>query len=378
MDLSKWNKIVSQFPVPHVLQTWEWAEVKQTFGWKPYFKVWEDKDNDSKVVASALILMKPLPLKGFATNLKVMYSPKGPLLYDWADKELRTRVFTDLERIADEEKAIFVKIDPDVDVGANEVKSADNKIELIGHDVLREMKSRKWIFSDSQIQFRNTVILDLTLSEEDLLARMKQKTRYNIRLATRKGVQVRVGSKSDINMLYDMYVETSSRDGFIIRGREYYEKVWNTFFLDESIVPGAINPEQPYATPYIAEFQNTPIAAIIVFHFGKRAWYLYGMSRKLHRNLMPNYILQWEAIRHAKQAGVRVYDLWGAPDRFDKSDPLWGVYRFKEGFGGQVVKTIGAWDFVPRPLWYVLYTKAIPNILALMRKYHKSDSHLME
>ena len=102
------------------------------------------------------------------------------------------------------------------------------------------------------------------------------------------------------------------------------------------------------------------------------------MSRKLHRNLMPNYILQWEAILHAKLAGVRIYDLWGAPDRFDESDPLWGVYRFKEGFGGQVVRTIGAWDFIPRPLWYGLYTKTIPNILALMRKYHKSDSHLME
>jgi lipid II:glycine glycyltransferase (peptidoglycan interpeptide bridge formation enzyme) len=110
------------------------------------------------------------------------------------------------------------------------------------------------------------------------------------------------------------------------------------------------------------------VAALIVFRFCGKAWYLYGMSRSLHREKMPNYLLQWEAMRRAKAAGCTVYDLWGAPEVFNESDPLWGVFRFKLGLGGVVHRTIGAWDLPIRPVLYRLYTHLLPRLLAIMRR----------
>jgi lipid II:glycine glycyltransferase (peptidoglycan interpeptide bridge formation enzyme) len=117
----------------------------------------------------------------------------------------------------------------------------------------------------------------------------------------------------------------------------------------------------------IAEVQGEPVAAIFLFYFAKRAYYLYGMSGESHREKMPNALLQWEGMRRAKAAGCELYDLWGAPDVFDESDGMWGVFRFKEGLGGQVVRTLGAWDFTPSPMLYKLYTQALPRILDVMR-----------
>jgi lipid II:glycine glycyltransferase (peptidoglycan interpeptide bridge formation enzyme) len=117
----------------------------------------------------------------------------------------------------------------------------------------------------------------------------------------------------------------------------------------------------------IAEVDHEPVADIFVFMFAGRAYYVYGMSREAHREKMPTYLLQWEAMKRAKAAGCTVYDLWGAPEVFDESDSMWGVYRFKEGMGGQVVRTLGAWDYAPNPLWYKLYAEVMPRLLDVMR-----------
>jgi lipid II:glycine glycyltransferase (peptidoglycan interpeptide bridge formation enzyme) len=122
------------------------------------------------------------------------------------------------------------------------------------------------------------------------------------------------------------------------------------------------------AEALIAEVNGELIAALIVFRFASKAWYMYGMSLPAHREKMPNHLLQWEAIRRAKECGCTTYDLWGAPDAFDQSDPLWGVYRFKEGLGGQVVRHIGAWDLPVRPMLYSLYTRILPRVLNVMRR----------
>src|SRR5258706_5412636 len=190
-----------------------------------------------------------------------------------------------------------------------------------------------------------------------MLARMKQKTRYNIRLAEKRGVTLRVGTKDNLPMLYKMYAETSVRDGFVIRDEGYYQTVWNLF----------MNSSEPICEPLIAEVDNEPVAAIFVFYFAGRAYYVYGMSRNAHREKMATYLLQWEAMKRARAKGCSIYDLWGAPDVFDESDSMWGVYRFKEGLGGKVVRTLGAWDFAPNPLWYKLYSEIIPRVLDLMR-----------
>ena len=117
----------------------------------------------------------------------------------------------------------------------------------------------------------------------------------------------------------------------------------------------------------MAEVDGEAVAAIFVFYFAGHAYYLYGMSREAHREKMPNYLLQWEAIKRAKDRGCADYDLWGAPDDFSERDPLWGVFRFKEGLGGSVVRTIGAWDYPASLLWYKAYTQLVPRLLDIMR-----------
>ena len=130
----------------------------------------------------------------------------------------------------------------------------------------------------------------------------------------------------------------------------------------------------PTAVPLIAEVDGEPVAAVFVYRFSGRAYYIYGMSREVHREKMPNYLLQWEAMRYAKSMGCRQYDLWGAPDSFTEEDSMWGVYKFKEGLGGEVVRTLGAWDYAPHPLWYKLYSETMPRILNVMRNRGKRNT----
>jgi lipid II:glycine glycyltransferase (peptidoglycan interpeptide bridge formation enzyme) len=192
--------------------------------------------------------------------------------------------------------------------------------------------------------------------------RMKQKTRYNVRLAEKKGVSVRVGKPEDLAMLYHMYAETSVRDGFVIRDENYYMTVWKTFMQNDSSFT-----LHPSSFPLIAEVDNEPVAAIFLFTFAGRGYYVYGMSRDKRREKMPTYLLQWAAMKYAKARGCLTYDLWGAPDVFDESDPLWGVYRFKEGLGGEVVRTLGAYDFAPSRFWYKMYADVMPRVLNFMK-----------
>jgi len=368
-----WNSIISRLPNPHFLQTYEWGQVKANYGWQPIYLVWDEAGTmkeerllssfDFHPSAAALILKRQILRNGFAARLSILYSPKGPLL-DWSNKPLQDRVFSDLQAFAKKEGAVFLKTDPDVVLGTGIPPNEENLIDNSGQVVISELKRRGWRYSSDQIQFKNTVLIDLTLSEEELLARMKQKTRYNIRLAEKKGVSLRVGKPEDFGMLYKMYAETSVRDGFVIRDESYYRTVWK-LFMDSN---------EPTCEPLITEVDGEPVAAIFVFYFGGRAYYVYGMSRDVHREKMPTYLLQWEAMKRAKARGCSVYDLWGAPDVFNKSDSMWGVYRFKEGLGGKVVRTLGAWDYAPNPFWYKLYSEIIPRVLDLMRTRGKAKT----
>lgn len=312
-------------------------------------------------------------MAGMSARLSILYAPKGPLL-DWTNVSLRDRVLDDLQAFARKEGAIFLKMDPDVVLGTGVPSEADDVPDPDGQAVSSELVRRGWRYSSDQIQFKNTILIDLRPSEEELLSRMKQKTRYNIRLAEKKGVTLRIGTTDDFGMLYKMYAETSVRDGFVIRDENYYETVWRTFAQHPAGgSPSAItNYQLPFAEPLIAQVDNEPVAAIFVFYFAGRAYYVYGMSRDVHREKMPSYLLQWEAIRRARVRGCAFYDLWGAPELFDQSDSLWGVYRFKEGLGGRVVRTLGAWDFAPNPFWYKLYSEIIPRLLDVMRSRGKA------
>ncbi|MEW6084524.1 MAG: peptidoglycan bridge formation glycyltransferase FemA/FemB family protein [Chloroflexota bacterium] len=388
-----WNSIISKLPNPHFLQTYEWGQVKAKYGWSPLYAVW-DADGKWKVesdlnllstfhspVAASLILKRQILRNGFAARLSILYSPKGPLL-DWTNESLRTRVLDDLQSFAKKQGAIFLKCDPDVVLGRGVPQSGEDVEDKTGQAITSDLKRRGWGYSSDQIQFKNTVVIDLNPTEDELLARMKQKTRYNIRLAEKKGVSLRVGELEDLGMLYKMYAETSVRDGFVIRNEDYYKTVWQIFMAANQ--SQASNPQfsnspitgyqLPFAEPLIAEVDNEPVAAIFVFYFADRAYYVYGMSRDAHREKMPTYLLQWEAMKRAKARGCRTYDLWGAPDIFDESDSMWGVYRFKEGLGGQVVRTLGAWDYAPNRLWYKLYSDVMPRVLDVMRARGKAKT----
>ena len=376
---SAWNELISSLPNPHLLQTWQWAEVKAKYGWKSMPFIWHSQlaTPISQSVAAAMVLKRTIPVSGFAKKMCVLYIPKGPLM-DWRDAALPARVLDDLQTLARRQGALFVKIDPDVILGIGIPGSQEAVEDNSGQAVRSDLTRRGWIFSSDQIQFRNTVLVDLSLSEDELLARMKQKTRYNIRLAEKRGVTVRSGTMADLQMLYRLYAETSVRDGFVIRDEDYYQTVWQTFMrtnvdrFDSSKVPSFEPSNLPTCEPLIAEVEGQVVAAIFVFYFAGHAYYLYGMSHEAHREMMPNHLLQWEAMRRAKAAGCKVYDLWGAPDAFDESDSLWGVFRFKEGLGGQVVRTLGAWDYPASTLLYKLYTQAIPRVLDIMRARGKS------
>ncbi len=387
-----WNEIVSKLPNPHFLQTYEWGQVKAKYGWIPYYAVWTEDgkwkaENDpgvlspfhSPVVAAALILKRQIISKGFAARLSILYVPKGPLL-DWTNGSLRKRVLDDLQSFAKKQGAIFLKIDPDVVLGRGVPVSADEVTENSGQVVRSDLRRRGWVESSDQIQFRNTVIVDLSASEEEILMRMKQKTRYNIRLAERKGVVVRVGKAEDLGMLYRMYAETSVRDSFVIREEGYYKTVWELFMGGRQSSNSPVASLQfPSATPLIAEVDGEPVAGLFLFMFAGRAYYVYGMSRDKRREKMPTYLLQWAAMKHAKAHGCLTYDLWGAPDVFDERDSMWGVYRFKEGLGGEVVRTLGAYDFAPNKFWYRMYQDVMPRVLDFMRaRGRKKTRQLLE
>jgi len=339
------------------------------YGWQPIYLVWDEEgkmkeartDLSSFVfpIQAACLVLKRTAFRRFS----IFYAPKGPLM-DWMNESLRKRVLDDLQNFAKKQGAIFLKLDPDVVLGRGVPTSVDEVTENSGQAVRSDLKRRGWAESSDQIQFRNTVMVDLSASEEDILMRMKQKTRYNVRLAEKKGVTVRVGGEDDLPMLYKMYAETSMRDGFVIRDEEYYLMVWKMF----------MKASEPSAVPLIAEVGGEAVAAIFLFMFAGRGYYVYGMSRNAHREKMPTYLLQWAAMKHAKANACLTYDLWGAPDVFDESDSMWGVYRFKEGLGGEVVRTLGAYDFAPSKFWYSMYSDVMPRVLNFMRSRGKEKT----
>ncbi len=350
-DREAWNDALLNLPQPHLLQSWDWGELKAQHGWKPERILWRETSGRTLAAAQVLTRRADLPLG----SLRVRYVPRGPLL-DWSDSETRSQVLWDLESLADETGVIQLKIDPDLPVGFGVPGEDGAEPHPIGQLLQAALEVAGWRRSPERIQFRNTMILDLTRTEDDILADMKQKTRYNVRLAGRRGVEIRRGTREDMDLLYEMYAETAQRDGFVIRDADYYHAAWGQFL------------EKGLAQPLIAEVQGEAVAGLVVYRFGARAWYLYGMSIDKHREKMPNYLLQWEAIRWAKDHGCEEYDLWGAPDTFSKEDPMWGVYRFKRGFQARVVRTLGAWDFTTRPLLHTLYHRALPPVLEVMRR----------
>lgn len=352
----EWDEIIAKLPGASLLQTAQWAEVKARVGWEAFPKLW--KKEDGTVEAAALILKRPIKAGPLSSGKSFLYVPRGPLM-DWENDSLRDRVLSDLAEFARTQKALFIKIDPDVPLSFGEPGTENYRENAAGQKLLSFYQSHGWVHSPQQIQFANSVWINTEPSPDDLLANMKQRTRYKVRLAEKKGVAIRRGNPSDFEPIADLYAETSARDGFLIRDKQYYLDVWQRFYKAGML------------TPLIAEVEGNMVAAVMIFVTGNTARYVYGMSGQEHREKMPNYLLQWEAIKLAKEKGCTTYDLWGAPDEFTETDRMWGVYQFKRGLGGEVVITPGAWDLPVNKTGYDLFVHSLPKFIAFLKKISK-------
>lgn len=311
-----WDDFLQQYPQAHVLQTSAWGVLKTKFNWTAV-------PVQSKG-CGALVLFRRLPL-GFS----IAYIPKGPVGENWAS------LWPDIDRVCKQHRAVFLQVEPD----AFDSEEIDLSNEFVGFEP-----------ADKTFQPRQTIILSLEGEEEEWMARMKQKTRYNIRLSMKKEVLVR--ESQDVKQFYQLMTTTGERDRFGVHSLEYYQLAYDLFSSRGECVL------------LQAEYDHQPLAAVMVFARGNRSWYFYGASSNLERNRMPAYLVQWEAMRWAASRGCTVYDLWGIPDLpeekleagfTEKEEGLWSVYRFKRGFGGSIQRSVGAWVRVYHPLLYRLY-----------------------
>ncbi|MGE5251928.1 MAG: lipid II:glycine glycyltransferase FemX [Bacteroidota bacterium] len=313
VPLDLWRSYGAAHPELHLLQTAEWGELKSAFGWKPVRLI--------RDAAGVQILFRALPL-----GLSIAYIPKALTL---------DGLLGEIDAACREHHAVFCKWEPDA---------------WASHEAGRDSPPPGFTLSPQNIQPPRTILVDLRGGEDETLSRMKQKTRYNIRLAEKKGV--RVAPWQDVEAFHRMMQVTGGRNEFGVHSLPYYRRAFELFH------------PQGMAELLVAEYEGKPLAALMVFAHGKRAWYVYGASNDEERNRMPAYLLQWEAMRWARRRGCSEYDLWGVPDEEEaaleanfesRGDGLWGVYRFKRGFGGELKRSEQAMDRVYRPLLYRLY-----------------------
>jgi lipid II:glycine glycyltransferase (peptidoglycan interpeptide bridge formation enzyme) len=319
-----WDRFVDEHAQGHLLQSWHWGELKASGHWQPLRLALFDDDTHT-IVAATQVLLRVVPFVP-SRIVNLAYIPRGPVIH-WAQAEVCEVFFLLLHRFLRRQGAIALRLEP-----AQPLETPEGEVL-----VKRLMTQR--MHPEHAIQPLRTIMLDLEPSEEMLLAHMKEKWRYNVRLAARKGVTVRVAeTPADVCAWYRLLRMTSERDNFGIHEYAYYEHVWNLMKPNDE------------ARLFLAEHEGRLLAGIFVGLFARQAIYLFGASGNEERQLMPNYALQWEAIRWAKQQGALLYDFWGIPETDDESEAMSGVYRFKRGWGGRIVQFPGCYEIVYRPL----------------------------
>jgi peptidoglycan pentaglycine glycine transferase (the first glycine) len=347
LNTSQWDEFLTHHPHAHLLQTLPWGELKSTFGWDVIrIGISEARVSDVStkppamdMTAGAQILFRHLPF-----GLRFAYIPKGPVFPLNTDSTLtslgdpHSLLWQEVDQICKKYRAIFCKVEPDAwESGSMQKTPATGTLP-------------GFIPSQHSIQPPRTLVVNISGEEDQVLGRMRQKTRYNIKLALKKGVVAH--PSNDLESFYRLMQETAGRDRFGVHSQAYYRQIYELFY------------PRGECELLVAEYQGQPLAGLIVFAHGPRAWYLYGASASDHRDRMPTYLLQWEAMRWARSRGCSEYDLWGVPDEEEdllekefttRQDGLWGVYRFKRGFGGQLRRSAGALDRVYRAPLYHLY-----------------------
>ncbi len=347
---AEWNAFIGAHPRAHVLQQWAWGDLKAAFGWQAERVV--VRNDAGEIIAAAQVLFRKLPF-----HLGTMaYLAMGPLIIEPFPETATPRdyilavLWERIRQTSRTHRAAFLKWEPGIFADAS---SHEAVIESLMHGKFQYLGLR---LSPQTVQPPNTVMIDIPGDEDTILARMNQGTRRKIRQSLKNGITYRECSKADVAIFTSMMNTTGERNEFGVHEPAYYQKAYDLF------VP------QGDAALILAEHEGDPLAGIMVFAKGQTAWYLYGASSNIKRNLMGAYGVQWAAIQWAKAKGCTKYDMWGIPDEYEatleaqfefRSDGLWGVYGFKRGWGGQVVRSLGAWDKVYNPVIYAAYQLAL-------------------
>lgn len=350
-----------------LLQSRFWAQFRRQFGWQA--QAFRCRYREASFIL--LVLTRPLPF-----GLRLAYVPHGPEVSEPVQE--REHFLVELSRALQPHLAGCLFLRFDLPRGGWAPENPPAPLEPGGGLWKAPM----------DIQPPSTVILDLAASERQLLAGMKTKTRYNIRLAEKKGVRVEQGSISDLEQWYALYRETARRDRITLHSYAYYRRLFELAAgtpgpgsrqaSTEAADPPAVGCARGASAPapelhlLLARHEGELLAGIILAMRGDSAWYLYGASSGRKRNLMPSYALQWQAIRLARQRGCRSYDLFGIPPADDPAHPMHGLYRFKTGFGGRIFNRLGCYDFAYRSALYGLYRVAERARSLYFRKLRKN------
>ena len=306
-------------------QSLEWAEVKKP-NWKPEVILAEDEEGN--IIGSLCVWVRKMPIFG-----NMLYSPRGPVC-DIHDIEVMKQLTDGVKELGKKYKAFVLRNEPDV---LSSDETYREIVTTLGYKIKDDAKDFK-----DEIQPRYVFRLDIKdKTEEEVMAGFKQKWRYNIRLAGRKGVTIKEGTREDLKDFHKIMVETGKRDGFIIRPLEYFEKMYDCLGDHMKVL--------------MAYYEGKPISGVIPIFYGNKTWYLYGASSNEHRNLMPNYLLQWEMIKMAIARKDDIYDFRGVSGVVDENHPQYGLYRFKQGFGATFTEFIGEVYYPFKPLIYKLY-----------------------
>lgn len=337
-DKKEFTTFLKNHPRCNFQQSLEWAKIKTS--WTTEVILAEDVNK--KIIGSLTVWVRKIPFFG-----NIMYAPRGPIC-DIHNLETLKQLTEGAKVLAKKYKAIVLRIEPDI-------KSDDEKYRNLMLELGYLIKDDAKNFRE-EIQPRYVFRLDVKdKTEDELFKNLHQKTRYNVRLAAKKGVTIKDGTREDLKDFHKIMITTGKRDGFIIRPLEYFEKMYD-----------ALGPE--HMKILMAYYEGKPISGVIPIIYGNKTWYLYGASSNEHRNLMPNYLLQWEMIKLAVANKSEIYDLRGVPGIADDSN---GLYRFKKGFGAEYTEFVGEVYIPFKPLTYKLYKfseKAFRELRALKLK----------
>ncbi len=339
-NIEQYNEFLIKHNRCNFQQSVEWGRIKEA--WKNEIVL--VKDDHNNIIGSISVLIRKIPIFG-----NMMYSARGPVC-DIHNEEVLKQLTEGLKELAKKYKAFVLKIEPDIKSDDKEFREIVTKL---GYGIKDDAKN-----FNEEIQPRYVFRLDIKgKTEDEIFKAFHQKTRYNVRLAMKKGVVIKEGTREDLKDFYEIMKITGKRDDFIIRPLSYFEKMYDE--LGE------------HAKLLMAYYEDKAISGIFNIDYGNKVWYLYGASSNEHRNLMPNYLLQWEGIKYAISKGKDVYDFRGVSGVIDESHPQYGLYRFKKGFNAEFTEFIGEIYLNFKPLVYKTYKiseKLFKKARGLVRK----------